>query len=113
MSHATMQINTCHMVTIMVHLAYGDERKLNDGGRVTPASQKAWMEPVHQNAPFQTNRQRQRVLLCSEVEERRSLHHFTNQVAYHHSRGSTTEDRGFRRSLSLSAVREQIAQSFS
>src|SRR6266851_824688 len=107
MSYATFQINYCHMTESMIHLAYGDERKLNDGGRVTPVAQRAWLELIQGQAT------RKRVLLRSQVETRPNLHHFRNQVAYHHSRGSATEDRGFRRSLSLSAVREQIAQSFS
>jgi hypothetical protein len=83
--------NTCHMAINMLQLPYGNERETNDGRRVTSASQRAWMEPLQAQAP------RTGILLCSKVEARRNLHHFTNQVANPHHRGSTEENTGFLR----------------
>lgn len=83
--------NTCHMAINMLQLPYGNERETNDGRRVTSASQRAWMEPLQAQAP------RTGILLCSKVEARRNLHHFTNQVANPHQRGSTEENTGFLR----------------
>jgi hypothetical protein len=97
----------CHMTQNMLELSYGNERKMNDGGRVTPVAQRAWVESL------QAQETRTRVLLCSQVEAGRNLHHVTNQVANDHQRGSTEENTGFLRGkqneLTLSVAEPRLS----
>lgn len=81
--------NTCHMAKTMVQLPYGNEREKNDGGRVAPTPERAWMEPVQAQATTA------RLSLRSEVEEGRNLHHLINQVANAYTGGSAKENQHF------------------
>lgn len=75
----------CHMVTDVVQLTH--ERETNDGRRTTPIASREWVEPV------QAHQAQTGISVCSEVEKRRSLHHFRNQSAQPQERRSPEQDR--------------------
>ena len=95
----------CPMATDMIQwlcqLPYGNERELNDGRRTSRTPQRAWMEPV------QAETQRQRILLCTEMENGRDLHHITNQVARTDKGKGSGEDRGCVRVANIFSVTAQ------
>jgi hypothetical protein len=81
--------NTCHMTHGMIQLSYGNEREMNDGARTSSTSQIAWMELI------QAQEARKSILLCSQVEARRYLHHVRNQVTRTNIRGGVEENQSF------------------
>lgn len=80
--------NYCHMGRGMLYLLpYGKERETHDGGRTTPAAQRARLEPLQAHATTT------RIPLCAEMEKRRGIYHVASQLARNHAREGTREDR--------------------
>ena len=102
MSMIEYPYNTCHMAKDMLLLPYGNEREMNDGARTSSTSQRERLELV------EAQKTRAAILLRSEVEARRNLHHVTFEVARTHTRGGSKENQQSLLNLAISPVAPSV-----